>query len=246
MADRDQLIQYLLHQMPEEDRAALGERWMSDPELHEQLRMAEAELFDAYSRGELTSEERQHFEEHLLVSAGQRQKLAFAAALQEELPGRTHVRRVGPPAFAAAAAIVILAVLGFWYALQNRDLRREIEVLQRQLRPSPAGLYAVAVPPDSVRGAGAENALRLPPDTEMLRIDFQFEAADREPLYSAQISHMGQTVWSEDGIRGAPQGNAFVAPVWIPARVLESGSYEVRLAAGGKAVGFYRFRVANR
>jgi len=69
MVTRDDLIAYLLHRMPEEARASLAEQWLADPALHEQLRMAEAELLDAYARGEAAPEDRQAIETWLLVLA---------------------------------------------------------------------------------------------------------------------------------------------------------------------------------
>jgi hypothetical protein len=86
MVDRGQLIRYLLHQMPEEERAALAEQWFTAPEFHEELEQTEAELLDAYVRGELAVEERRQVEAYLLGSESQRSKLVFARALRVALP----------------------------------------------------------------------------------------------------------------------------------------------------------------
>ena len=49
---RNDPIAYLWNEMPEPKRAAFAERWFTDAELYERLRMAEAELLDHYVRGE--------------------------------------------------------------------------------------------------------------------------------------------------------------------------------------------------
>src|SRR5690242_4232100 len=100
MVTRDDLIGYLLHRLPEEARAALAEQWLADPELHEQLRMAEAELLDAYARDQAPPDDRRAIEIYLLASDSQREKLAFAEALRAALPGP---RTAGGTASAAAA-----------------------------------------------------------------------------------------------------------------------------------------------
>src|SRR6185369_1719494 len=128
------------HRMPEEARASLAEQWLADPALHEQLRMAEAELLDAYARGEASPEDRQAIEIWLLTSASQRDKLAFAEALTIALPGppapaapRLVAGRAWRWLAAAAAAIVLLTGGVWWLARQNVALRQQIAA-----RPGPA------------------------------------------------------------------------------------------------------------
>jgi hypothetical protein len=86
MVNRDQLIAYLLHQIPEHEREAFSERWFTDAELCEELRMAEADLLDTYARGKASGEQRALIERWLLGSSTQEQKLDFARALAAALP----------------------------------------------------------------------------------------------------------------------------------------------------------------
>jgi|SRR5579871_613800 len=233
MVNRDELIRYLLHQMPEDDRAAFLDRWSDDPELHEQLRMAESELFDAYAGGDLGPEERRRVEEYLLVSESQRQKLAFAEALRTSLSRRPR-RRIVWPWLSAAAAVIVLAGMSFWF--ESRPSRPE-------LRPSPGGLYAISVPTDELRGTPERHRLRLPNGTELVRLDFQFEPGEQAAAYSAAITQAGQTVWTEGPVRGILRGPAYLVPVWIPATALKAGTYEVRLTADGKLAAYYQFSI---
>ncbi|HEY7387391.1 MAG TPA: hypothetical protein VH640_02705 [Bryobacteraceae bacterium] len=243
MVDRDQLIRYLLHQMPEEERAALAEQWFTGPELQDGLELAEAELLDAYVRGELAVEQRRRVEDYLLGSESQRSKLAFAHALRAALPDKSHGRRTRWFGLAAAAVMIALAGTTIWYARRVEQVSALLERADagRQFRPLPSAVYALRVSPDSLRGAGAQNQLKLPKTAQILRLDFEFEPADQAPNYSVVVSHAGQTVWSEQGIRSAPRGPAFVVPVWIPANVFATGAYSVELSADGKVLAYYAF-----
>src|SRR5262245_40963244 len=94
---------------------------MTDPALDQALRDTEAELFDRYARGSVTPAERALIEQHLLNSASQRDKLAFAEALSTRYPSRAR-RMTWLPAAVAAAAVLTTA-LG-WLFFQNQSLAR--------------------------------------------------------------------------------------------------------------------------
>jgi hypothetical protein len=238
------LIRYLLHQMSEEERATLAEQWFTAPELQEALQAAEGELLDAYARGELAPEQRRQVEEFLLGSETQRNKLAFAYALRDALP-TSRIRGARWFGLAAAGIIIALAATTIWYARRVAQVSGLLEraAVSRPTQSLPGGVYTLAVSPDSLRGAAEQNRLKLPKTVEMLRLDFTFEPVDHAPDYSATVTHAGQTIWSEQGIRGAPRGTAFVVPVWIPANLLENGAYNVDLRAGGRMMAYYGFSV---
>ena len=74
------LIQYLLGELPPEQRDLLEERYFSDDALHDQLIAIEDDLVDAYARGQLSATEKDDFERHFLNSPERRAKLEFAEA----------------------------------------------------------------------------------------------------------------------------------------------------------------------
>ncbi len=84
--NRDDAIAYLLNEMPEAERAAFAERWFTDPELYERVRMAEAGLLDDYVRGRLSRRQRLRVEQCLFRSDVHARKLEFAEALRVALP----------------------------------------------------------------------------------------------------------------------------------------------------------------
>src|ERR1700722_12016305 len=127
--NREDMIAYLLHEMPEDHRASFSEDWMAEPALYEEIHRVEAELIDEYVRGDGTPERRSRIEKYLLSQDGQEQKLEFAKALHQELqpgrPGKFSWRWLG-----AAAAIVVLSVGSAWLAFENRALHQRVETLQ--------------------------------------------------------------------------------------------------------------------
>src|SRR5579862_6937430 len=151
MVNRDDLIAYLLHQMPESERLGFAERWFPDPDLSEQLSMAEAELFDAYVCGDLPRKHRVQLERFLLNSPEQRRKLEFSAALHGVLPPRQQVR-VSWFTICAAAILVILLGAVLWIGRQNRELRSQIAALQNDARPLPGGVYSASLTGGGLRG----------------------------------------------------------------------------------------------
>lgn len=245
MVNRD-VIAYLLHQLPEKDRDAFAERWMADPALYEQLRSAEADLLDGYARGEVSSADRALIEQHLLGSDTQRRKLAFAEALHVALPGARR-RPVAWVPLAAAAALVAMSATAAWFWQQNDRLRREVAQLREQVRPSaPSGsVYAAAVPLSGVRGAERETRIAIPAGADVVRLEVELEPADANASYTATTSAGDQIIWIEEPVRPQKRGAAVVASVWIPAAVLLPGRYDIRLATGGRPIGYWPFTVAT-
>lgn len=243
MVNRDRVIQYLLHEMPEAERAAFAERLFTEPELYERVQMAEAELLDAYVRHRVSRHERLRIEQYLLNSEGQRRKLAFAAALEAALPRpqRTHL----PWAAIAAAALVLMAGASLWLGLENRNLRQEVARLESAAPPQPGAVFTVGLPADTLRGAQAENTIRLPAGATMLRLELELRPGDQQNLYTATITSGGRTLWAEGPLRAESRGTALLAPVWIPASVLSAGQHTLQLEAAGNPVAYYRFNVVR-
>src|SRR5262249_45164312 len=75
------LIQYLLGELSSPERDAIEDRYLTDEAFHEELLVCEGELIDAYVRGELSFEQRGHFERWFLRSPGRQEQLKFAKAL---------------------------------------------------------------------------------------------------------------------------------------------------------------------
>lgn len=91
-----QLIQYLLGVLPDDEAQHLDELSVADDEFALRLQTAEHDLLDSYARGDLSGEILQQFESFYLTSPRRREKLAFAEVL--------HARELRMASAAAAPA----------------------------------------------------------------------------------------------------------------------------------------------
>jgi hypothetical protein len=90
-----QMMQYLLGQLPEQEQAELEDKFLADDTCFEELLIVEEELRDAYTRGELSASDRKAFDQRLLNTPQQRQKQQFAQALlRYEGQARSAAQRV--------------------------------------------------------------------------------------------------------------------------------------------------------
>jgi anti-sigma factor RsiW len=238
MVNRDQVIAYLLHEMPEDEREAFGERWFTDPELSEDLRMTEADLLDAYVRGKVSAERRKKIERWLLGSPTQGQKLDFARALAKVVPD-TAPRRI-PWALlgAVAAGLALLASLAM-LMVHNRQLESELARVEAQgralVQARPTGaVYAIFLPADTLR-SGAGISVSLPQGADVVHLQLGLETGQQRDFDSAVVSVSGRAVWRQQPVSAAS--------LWIPAKLLGPGNYTVRLDSNGTPVAYYSFTV---
>ena len=97
LPDEKRLRRYLLDELPEDERALLEERFISDREYLVEVEMAERDLIDEYVRAELSAGERQRFEKLFFASAQRRQKIEFARALKQGLETEEGLTTTAPP-----------------------------------------------------------------------------------------------------------------------------------------------------
>jgi hypothetical protein len=244
MVNRHDLVAYLLHQMPESERLDFAERWFAEADLSERLNIAEAELMDAYVRGELPRKQRVEVERYLLSSDVQRRKLEFTAALHGVLPAR---RRASVPwmAVCAAAIIVVLIGLTLWIARKNRELRSELARLELIAEPLPGGVYSASLLSSGVRGSSSARSIAFPKDARMLRLDLELSEGEIRGSYTATLSISGRRVWREEPLHPSTQNGASSVTTWIPANVLESGNYTLVLETDGRPVVYYSLAIVS-
>jgi hypothetical protein len=237
--NKQDMIAYLLHEMPEKDREAFAERWMQDAEIHEALRLTEAELLDSYARGELSAAQGERVEACLLTSERQQYKLGIARSLRDK---GSRPRRRRPQWMLRAAAVAIVALAGaiLWLARQNTSLRQQTAALARTAALPSQSVYSMLLPPET-REPGSTASLRLPQPAEAVRFDLELDGASGR--YSAVLSTTGHAVWSVEPIETAQRGRLSIARIWIPSSVLQPGEYSIELARNGTPAGSYRFRV---
>ena len=137
----DELIRYLLGDLPEDEAERFDERSVVDDEFAERLRIVEDDLLDAYASGRLTGERRKRFEAFYLSSPRRRERAAFAgrllhAADQEHASRHSAIAvlRQAPRWLPwAAAAAVALCVAGGSIYLRDARLRTALTDAQTRL-----------------------------------------------------------------------------------------------------------------
>ncbi len=242
--NREDLAAYLLHEMPEEERGAFSEQWLSDPELHAELRAVEAELLDEYVRGSASARRRGQVEEWLLVGESQQAKLQFATSLHRRL------RRTQPswPKRALWLAAIAAGLIVAWLAMRGvkpPEMRKPPEIASNV--KEKRNVFPVRLAQDDLRGvAESTGTIVIPPGTDLVRLDLDLDPADESDSTSVEVTGPGGMAWRESDVVEKRLEGRTVASVWLPSSMLNSGNYEVKLLVKGKAIAYYRMTILSR
>jgi hypothetical protein len=143
-AEENQIAQFLLGQLSEEDRLKVEERIFKENGFYEQVLAIQEELSDSYVRNDLSAKQRSQFESHFLRSPRRRERVEFASALKRALDKQQSVEvpaqsgstwwksfgafKIGPvPMLAALSACLVMLVGLSWLFLDNRRLVNRVE-----------------------------------------------------------------------------------------------------------------------
>ncbi len=146
------LQKYLLGTLSEEEEVQVEDRAFADAGYLGVIEAAEADLIDAYVRGELPSADRRRFEARFFLSPQRRSKVEFARALarvaaESDISPVAVARpsawqaflemlRSWNPAmqFAAGMAVLVLVAGTSWLAIRNGAMRSQVATLQAEQR----------------------------------------------------------------------------------------------------------------
>ena len=155
MRDHDeQLRRYLLGKLETEERSRLEESLIRDEDLFETAEAVEADLLDDYAHDQLTAEERELVAHRLASSPRGRSRLAVIRGLGRIADEKKNViefpqvrRKLSPFERAAAiAAMLAVAILGPWLAIQTAAPVRPPQVAGDPI-PAPPAPERRPVPP---------------------------------------------------------------------------------------------------
>lgn len=151
--NEQQIIRYLLAELPEHEQTQLEERYLDDHDFFEQVRAIEQELIEDYLRGKLQAPLRLRFEQRYMKIPALREQVAFSDALlatavaERQAPARSTTERISwwqslyaffrlRPLAVGYALLAILLVTGIWLLVENRRLHRQLvqERAETQLR----------------------------------------------------------------------------------------------------------------
>ncbi len=144
------MVRYLLGQLPEDEQNRLEDRFFTDDDYFEELRVVEDELIDAYAQGKLSRRDRELFETRFLASPAQRRRVELAKTLMRSvsLASATEqpesfvrpqtaswrysltafLRGLSPAGrFALATVALLIALGGAWLMVETLRLRNQLE-----------------------------------------------------------------------------------------------------------------------
>jgi hypothetical protein len=141
-------VKYLLGNLTEEEQVQVEDRAFADRDYLSALETAEADLIDAYVRGELSESDRRSFELRFLTSPERRRKVEFARALatmtseseahEPRVAGQPWFMRAfrgwNPVAFGSGVAALICIAAGAWLVSENAAIRARLTALEAERR----------------------------------------------------------------------------------------------------------------
>ena len=142
-------VKFLLGNLTEEEQVQVEDRAFADGDFLSALEDTEADLIDAYVRGELSQSDRRSFELRFLTSPERRRKVEFARALatiisessiqESRAAGRPFFTRLfgewNPVLqFATGMAALFCIAGGAWLVSENAEIRSRVAALEAERR----------------------------------------------------------------------------------------------------------------
>jgi hypothetical protein len=134
----------------------------------------------------------------------------------------------------------------------NERLLEEIEQPHEGAEKAPPAIISMVLPSGVPRGSNARRKVVLQQETRLLRMQLDIEPADEYGSFRAELrDEAGAEVWSVDHLTSRAAKGAKVVVLNLPAKLLKSGEYELKLAGnstGGEAstLGYYYFVVVRK
>jgi hypothetical protein len=262
-------MQYLLGQARPEDVPLLEEKLVTNSEFFEELLIAEDELIDQYLSHELSESEREQFKNHFLSTPERQRKLRFGQAFstyadsvepvreqdavgQEAIDGIRDVPEPPPKpwysrflpvqnpllAYSLTAAVVLIAGSLSW-------------VGWNYLRTNPGRSLAVTLVPGGLSRSGDEGikTISVASDVGTLQVQLLL-SSDDYPSYRVTLRDDRAEIWHVDQLKVKNEGGSKSVTAEIPARLLTSGNYQIKLAGQPpngelETVDSYQFRIVR-
>lgn len=236
---------YLLNECSEEQREALDERLLENPDLFEAVCSLEEEWIDRYVRGELSPEQRSAVERSILSSEAGRARVDRAQALHQALGREKAAAEAG--SFSRgwfgglALAFAALAVVALWLGQG-----REGDAAARPAGGVTAPVYSVRLEAGRMRGDTAPVVVALPPGTRELRLDLVLPPNTAAEGLSVELG-TAETDRAWSGRAEVVPGTPSVARAVLPASVITGDDYALRLSSASRGViATYFFRAGAR
>jgi hypothetical protein len=251
--------EYLLGTSGAEQRSALEERMLRDPQVYEELLVAEKELIDQYEAGSLSKLEKQQFETHLLITAERQKNLRFGRLVKGRLNSHSNFANKQAPAnnlpfylavFRKSPVLAVSGALVIWLGLVFFSWQLAQKSAEDLVRQSASDLVVVTLSPGSTTTTGTTQLLNLPPREADVKLELELTNTGFH-VYKSELFQGSEALDTRNGLRMEAKGDHHVIPVIIPARMLNPGEYRVKLSgvpdsAADQFVDNYSFRVTKK
>ncbi len=237
MTDED-IIAYLLEELPENDRERFEEECFAQESWPPQINLVEEELIDNYLRAELTPERRVRFEENYLTTEARHERVSIAAALLRHID---EYNASPAPVAAVSPEKPTLAdrLRAFWrrqtWALRAATAVALVAIGSGSLwlfRTPPAPVFStltLTISSKSNRAEGAQpGTVKLPPNAEGLNVSLLLpQPAPPAARYRVELENDNGEARSVD-VAGKDTQSVIVV---IPAAQLAREQYALKLFA---------------
>jgi anti-sigma factor RsiW len=262
---QEDLKQWLLGLLPQQESHSMEERLITDAALYEELFIVEDELIDDYLAGRLSANEREAFESYFMNSPERQEQFRIANALRVYIddskqdvsnpqlakppphesslaPATPADRRWGffrkPIAAVSLAAAALLVVTFAWLALSLRS-------------PSSGNSLSVFLTPGvQTREGGSVQTVTLPPGTESLQLHLRLTRNDFQKYRATLVNSEGNVVQTSENLSPLSDAGGPTIQFSVRAGQLPPGEYRLKLdgVAGGtfESADSYRFVVITQ
>lgn len=136
---------------------------------------------------------------------------------------------------------------------QTDESLRQLSETADPANPPPRPVIAsLTLLPGISRGGGDKPSLVVPADARLVRLNIGIDPEEQYKNFAVELrTTAGRQVWTRENLAARNRGGARAIGLTLPASVLKSGEYELRLSGlkeGGEAedIGFYYFDVRKR
>lgn len=252
-----QLKRYLLGNLDEQTETEIGLEIISNESLEEKLLIAENDLMEDFLDGNLSETEEKLFYENFLVCGDREKQLAeigFSKQISKKhLPLEIKPEREQTPTFweklkklfgshlgiaaPVLAALVIAAVVGFYYILNQNSLsplETEYANLNRQDFTNPnnfADSTNISLISGTYRSSGDGAKLNSGnlSDKVFFRLGLPFDLPDGDVI-NAELSREQKTIFRQTEIRVYKNQSGQEIRLLLPKAVLSKGQFQIKIS----------------
>ena len=135
---------------------------------------------------------------------------------------------------------------------QSDESLRQLSETADPTSPPPRPVIASLTLLPVSRGGSKKPSLVMPGDARLVRLNIGIDPEEQYRNFAVELrTAAGRQVWTKENLAARNRGGARAIGLTLPASVLKSGEYELRLSGlkeGGEAedIGFYYFDVKKR